>query len=287
MSRYIVAFVDLLGQRKVLEQIKLFPDKENQEEMADLYAAVSESIGAVNKLNKTFSKYFKGFSTTNLPPELTDEQKKLHTEMRRTTIKVQRFSDGLVYFVSLSDENPVTSVFELLATCGSVCLLQFIHKKPIRVGVDLHWGVELHENEIYGPVVANAYRLEHEIAQFPRVVVGDEVSIYLDKLAKCNPKDVTEQYIRDLSQFTLEMLTKDTDGYAIIDYLGEGFRKHAAHSMDSRVPLLAYESVKQQAEVFRSTAEKTTENTRLAFRYTLLLDYFEYRLPLWGVTLAE
>lgn len=287
MYRHIAAFVDLLGQRKALERFKLFPDMGNPEEVAELESAIFDSIGAVNRLNKTFSGYFTVFSTANPTPVLTDTQKKLHAAMTRTAIKVQRFSDGLVFFVSLADGIPVTSVFGLLAACGSLCLFQLMRKEPIRVGVDLHWGVELNENEIYGPVVANSYRLEHEIAQFPRVVVGDEVIRYLQVCANHDPKDITEQYTRDLSQCTLEMLTQDTDGYAVVDYLGEGFRKHAADQIDSQGPLMAYEFVKQQADVYKHAKEKTAENTKLALRYTLLLDYFEHRLPLWGVTLEK
>lgn len=275
VQRYVAAFVDLLGQREALEKIELFPNTEDSENMARFGNAVLDSVGVVKDMHDTFSQYFATISAQSPTSSLSPEQK----EVTIPAIKSQRFSDGLVFFCSLAEGVPASSVFGILAACGSSCLWQLAVKHPVRIGVDLHFGAESSECDLYGPVVANAYRLESEIAQYPRVVVGNEVVKYLkvcaDQIA-CGKK---EAFTKDLSGYCLEMLEQDSDGHWIVDYLGSGFKRYAAHKSNADGPLAAYKFAKEQAEAF-----KMAQNTKLAFRYSLLLNYIEHRLPLWGVS---
>ena len=142
MGYYVVAYVDLLGQREVLKKVKpLFP--QNPEEIAELEKAAKDAIDVILNLHSTFSRYFTASSIRNRSPLLSPEQEKLYAEMTTSTVRSQGFSDGLVFFVSLRDGVPAGSVFQLLHACALLFLCQLECKQPVRIGVDLHFSVEL------------------------------------------------------------------------------------------------------------------------------------------------
>ena len=169
----------------------------------------------------------------------------------------------------------------MLVACGSVMPGQFLRDQPVRIGIDLHQGVELHNNEIYGPVVAAAHEMESRVAQYPRVVVGKAVFDYLKWASKKPQYDPVSRYKALLCQECKSLLIDDFDGQWIVDYLGDYFRA-IVFSQVSLLPagssiLDAYNCIKRQ--IIKCSESK---NTKLALRYLALLDYFEERLPDWG-----
>jgi hypothetical protein len=104
-----------------------------------------------------------------------------------------------------------------------MCLTGLGKKNPIRGGLDVAWGVELRNNELYGCVVSRAYNLESRIAQYPRIVVGENLSGYLLACSNDDGKDEYAQFNRKLAVVCMELLDKDSDGAMIINYLGRGF----------------------------------------------------------------
>jgi hypothetical protein len=84
----------------------------------------------------------------------------------------------MVYYASLSGTSkhiPIVAVYALLQSCAGVflaCLSQgFICRGGIEVGI----AGEFFQNEIYGPALYQAHRLESVEAQYPRIVVGLEL----------------------------------------------------------------------------------------------------------------
>jgi hypothetical protein len=68
----------------------------------------------------------------------------------------------------------------------------------------------------------------------------------------------------------------DDDGYPLLDYLGEGLKKHIAKNIDNGVIKKAYLNVIKYSEKYQQE-----HDSKLAFRNTQLRNYFESRLPLW------
>lgn len=50
---------------------------------------------------------------------------------------------------------------------------------PIRGSLDLNTAIVTSENDIYGSAALEAYRLECEVAQYPRIAVGANVVDFL------------------------------------------------------------------------------------------------------------
>ncbi len=97
---------------------------------------------------------------------------------------------------------PIGGIYHLLATVGSLCFTGLCKKQPLRGSVDISWGVELHPGEIYGAAVANTYELESEIAQYPRIVIGERVVDYLNANLKTPQPDIYNEFNRSLAKLS-------------------------------------------------------------------------------------
>jgi hypothetical protein len=70
---------------------------------------------------------------------------------------------------------------------------------------DIYWD----ENELIGPALVNAYRLESEVARISRVVVSSELNKVL--------KDLVTKHKSTLTEHLMRSFRKDVDGYIIVD----------------------------------------------------------------------
>lgn len=271
-GHYLVAFVDLLGQRGRLRKLDALPSDENGPEYSEFVQVVKDTVGAVHDLQKTAYDYFNSFTKNekNNPLNALPGFNKLN----KTEIKFQHFSDGLVIYVPLrTDEgySPSKGVYGALAACGGLCLLGLAKKRPVRIGLSIGVAAELHENELYGKAIADAYELESYVAQYPRIVASDEVLNYLLGYAnvECENSDFECQITKKMADASLKLLSRDFDGRVIVNYLGDFFRNHLMAGAD--------EIVYQRAKSFIDEELKKhqeEQNTKLAFRYAMLHGYF-------------
>jgi hypothetical protein len=269
MSNYAAAFIDLLGQRAQLAGCDLLPDR-----VEDVVPLARASIAQVRWLHKMFADFYRG-----LTAELMDGDKRFDhprvSEIRAVSLKYQRFSDGLVFYVSLmGPPRPeiLNGVYGLVAASGALCLLGLSCERPIRGGIAVAWGAELNENELYGCVMARAYELESKVAAYPRIVVGEHLPGYLASLGQLEGDDVAVRYTRELASVTLSLLGRDRDGTPIVDYLGQGFRKYIATTLKPEDYGDAKAFIEKQLDHWRSVGDE-----KLTRRYTALKDYFQLR----------
>ncbi len=278
INYYLVAFIDLLGQQEALSRFKRFPNFDNKEEISEFENIAKSTFGVILSFYKTFTDFFKEFSSQ-------EEKSPYSMIMTGHAIKFQRFSDGVVVFVSLHNEVrkiPTQGVFGILAACASTLLLQLSQGRPLRGGVEIGIGMELNDNEIYGPAVSDAYNLESKIAKYPRIVIGKELINFLHMNSNLftdnNPYNA---YSKALSDICHSLIAIDDDGYPFIDFLGEGCKKYVYKNNEHVKDLVvrAYNSIAKESEKWKSN-----RNSKLAFRYTLLRNYFEARLrDVWDI----
>lgn len=280
---YVVCFIDLLGQQDRLRALRSLPDKADEAQMAAFVHALKETYGVVSGTRELFGNFFKSFSAERQTDvsTLTPEQRHQYSQMTNNPIHTASFSDSVVAFTSLAtDRNklPVGGVYGVIAAASSIALLSLTTGHPVRGGIDIGIGMEIEEGEIYGPCLARAYALESRTAQYPRILVGQECLNYLHQTLKHEPKDVYAQAGVATAKVCLDLLTVDDDGCAIVDYLGETFRSSIANSLDKQTVKKAYDNVIKFSEISRDT-----NDTKKAFRFTLLRNYFEHRLTEWGI----
>lgn len=280
-GNYCVSFIDLLGQRDALRGQGLLPPFESEEERKKFNGILRDSIGAIIKLQERAENMLAGVLKPNpdspLRAALPLEQHATWDEMQLTRVKTQRWSDGLVSFICLGDTDikcRMNGIFSIFGLAGALCLLGLATRHPVRGAIEVAWGAELHPNELYGAAVARAYELESEIAQYPRIVVGPE-AVKLLKAHAANPnQDVYSQNDRELANLCLGMLFQDADGHCLVHYLGDKFQYAVTHDHHAELYVAARKFVFEQ--LFEHQASL---NTKLAFRYSHLLRYFDAHQP--------
>ena len=244
-----------------------------------MISIVKRTVGVIGRLHSQFEQFYTALTSRATGFRIPEEQRQEFTNLQATNLSFQRFSDGLVVYISIAQDaehSPINGVYGLIAASGSLCFLGLAQKTPLRAGLDIAWGVELNEGELYGCVVGRAYELESEIAKGPRVVLGDEVIRYLDANSQLPGEAVNERYGREMASVCRQMITQDEDGQYIVDFLGLGFKKYIANNIESSFYAEALTYVEEQIEHWSNQG-----NDKLTQRYLSLKRYFEKNKKNW------
>jgi len=280
VHNYCVAFIDLLGQRNAMRGQGLLVPMQTKEQQKAFDDILRNSIGAIIKLQERAASMLEAARVEPDPlrrAALPYDQQIIWDKAHHTLIKTQRWSDGLVSFISLGDVDikcPVNGVFQIFVGAGALCLLGLAAGQPIRGAIEIAWGVELHPSELYGPAVARAYELENEIAQYPRIVVGSETVKFLQGHVSNTDQNIFSQIDRGFAFLCLEMLVQDKDGYSILHYLGDRFQNVVTQGEHGELYNAARKFILSQL-----AEHQAQRNTKLAFRYSHLLQYFDAHPP--------
>jgi len=273
---YCISFLDLLGQREALRGEGWLPQFQDDEDRKQFLQRLKNSIGSIMALQQQAEIMMRevhdprpdSLYRNTLHPDFHP----IWDDMQKSRIKTQRWSDGLVSFTCLGDSEiqcQMNGLFGIFGLAGSVCFIGLANSRPVRGGIDAAWAVELHPGELYGAAVARAYELESEIASYPRIVVGSRV-VELLETYRVNPdQNLFSQYDREMASLCLSMLLRDADGSWILHYLGEEFQAAITQGKHRDLYLKARDFIVQQLQ-----EHQTSGNTKLAFRYSHLLRYF-------------
>ena len=274
LSNYAAAFIDILGQRDQFHGCGLLPESKDE-----IVTVARRTIEVVSWLHASFEDFYSALTNRPEAVNVSEEHQQELQKLKKIGLKFQRFSDGLVVYQSLfGDPRPeaINGLYGLIATCGSLCLIGLNRGTPIRAGIDVAWGLELNDNELYGCVLAKAYELESETAKYPRIVVGEHVRTYLSWGMKVPGNDVQSTFTRDMASICLGLLGEDSDGNIIVDYLGLGFRKHIASTLEATDYQSAYSYIEGQI-----AHAKVVQNKKLQQRYEMVKQYFDRNRSRW------
>jgi hypothetical protein len=177
---YFIAYLDILGYEEIVQM----EEKNNSNAFLNI---VKECVNN--------SEYF-----VNNLSEIN----------KNAEIQMKIFTDNFFYCTKK----------DYLALLNIISMLQVIFiKKNIFIRGALHYGkLYIDENFIYGKGVIDAYKIESEIAIFPRIIIDDtffQGALEIEKIKY--PDDATLEKIRKLlnSHYCI-----DFDSNIFIDYLG-------------------------------------------------------------------
>lgn len=278
---HIVAYFDLLGQQDVLRSLNSPPDRNDAEAVERYKGKVKEMYGSVYMLRKFFMDSFKAFASSGVDySHLTEEQKAQFERFRLTDIRSQHFSDTVVVFMPVRAEvNPVPlrAAFGIFSAAAISYLSCLYHGRPIRGAIEIGMGMELGQNEIYGPVLASVYNLEGKVAQYPRIIVGPELVGFLHQGLQETADDNLSEMNRTCAARCLDLLATDDDGNVIVDFLGGNFKTMLEGKFSKDVIVKGYDVI--QAQLAQATDKG---DAKLVDRYKRLVDYYELRKPVWN-----
>ena len=278
-ANYCACFIDLLGQKRAMEGETILPAIHTENQRQALIKRVKASVGKIVGVHGHAEHMLNSMRELRDPPEpLNDAQLAQWRAMREERTVTQRWSDGLMVFACLGDVplcTQVNSVYSQFCLAGAMCLLGLAAKAPMRGGSDIAWGVELYPNELYGPAVANAYALESACAEYPRIVVGEEVDRYLLAVTREPGNDIPLEVARQFATRCPRMLSRDEQGVLFLDYLSSCFEESVTSTQIEPLWKSAREFIDSEL-----TAHMTSGDEKLAARYRRLAGYFDSRPPL-------
>ena len=140
----------------------------------------------------------------------------------------------------------MSSVYSAIFSAASVFLTMLAGRKAIRGGIDIGIALELRSGDIYGSALSRAYEIESNIAQYPRIVIGDELVKYLQVQSERPLETPYDDMNRQLAGICKKLIILDEDGYPFIDFLGEEFKSITANRLEPNAVIQAYQFVVEQ-----------------------------------------
>lgn len=176
----------------------------------------------------------------------------------------QLFSDCMLYYVPLQNEEEQCiewAIYKLLVASYNIYLFALGTGNPLRGAVTLGYAGIFDENGLYGPALLDAYKIESNLARYPRIVVATEVVQELNARANTPGRDIDSNMSTYFSKRSLELLAQDTDGLYVIDP-----RNSMYHNAHKEVREKATQFVNHELLRFKSLGD-----AKLAGRYEELL----------------
>lgn len=278
---YIVAFADVLGQRHLLRQMSGLPEKTDKQQMTEFVALLKKTVGAVKSLRDVFHSFFEGWGNRHVNLSgLTPEQEELFFQFKSNPLQSHMFSDFVVLFQSLHvdvNKGPMDGVYAILSSAASTFLMMLYGGHVIRGGIDIGVGIEIGDGELYGAALSKAYELESKTAKYPRIVLGDDLIQHIQSYRSIKEGDFLKLANKQAAELSAGLIAIDYDWVPFLDYIGEGFKKDIANNhLNPTIIEGAYNFVMNELAKCQDT-----RNSKLAFRYALLRNYFENRINLW------
>jgi hypothetical protein len=217
---------------------------------------------------------------------LSESQRAEFLSFTNEPIQFRGFSDSLIAHMPLRAHDtaklPVRGLFGMLSAAALTFTSSLALGHPIRGGIDIGIGVEHGDHEIYGPALSRAYTLESRVADYPRIVVGEAMIRYLNVLVSAAQDSPLAKVSAKLAQSCFDCMATDNDGHVFVDHMGKYIHDQIKGKVNGAVVQMAYNKVVEFGESY-----KKAKNSKLAFRYALLRDYFEDRLPIWQDMLSK
>lgn len=281
---YAVAFIDVLGQKEAFKHNGQYIDlniRDREQLKERLNEAHSKTVAVIQKLRFMLEEMrrAKVQSSNRNPPEgFPAEKIDQYRSVMQSRVDFNSYSDFVFLHTKLESEpfygSVLTSVNDLFVSCEAIMLDLLSKGKPCRGAIEVGMGTQLSKGEIYGPVTGRVYELESKVAQYPRVVIGNELINFLANNSMKHPQ-LRDQNIDDLNwcasmaDLCLNRIKEDSDGIKILDYAGAESRK----GLDPQFYQQYFDATKLFAN---SEYEKYKDiDTVLASRYKQLKDYLE------------
>jgi hypothetical protein len=281
LADYFVALVDILGQSRALEKIaRPARDEDAEQTLQKNWTEVANTIANFREL---FVGYFDRMQRHIEEVQAIPERAPVLEEVRRNPTQLQGFSDTVVVFAPLEPEFSsvaVGNVYNALHSCALTSIVMLSHGHPVRGGIAKGYASEIFRGEIYGPALHEAHALEQDVANWPRIVVSEELIAYLRSWEGRKPEGVHEEFSHRFSRLTMSFLMRDPRGVWMLDFLGDGVR--------STIPPPIYEEFRDKhvrkaytfVEVTLSGLVRCGDSALIG-KYVLLGNYIRERVPKW------
>jgi hypothetical protein len=275
---YVVAFIDLLGTEAKNSEIKAQP--EFPAEM------LKREVDKVKKFQRNFYDFFEDAARSEKrfrsqrPENLKADLEKL----QGNDVKNYAFSDSLIFYASLNTKQgrlvPVSSCFNILSALVCAQLWSLARGVPFRGGVEIGRAATFNGNQILGPALSDAVKLEKQ-AQFPRILMGDEFHKYLQLNSQLPLDTLVNRANREFADICIGHICESDEPCQLCESDKTEDNRTRVFSLDVHSDFVAELIGKPHQELLnkaRNFAESEIQrfsghNKKLACRYRHLLNY--------------
>lgn len=275
---YCVAWLDILGQRRKLRELsRLSVDDQKTVKL------LRETAGCVLRLRKRLEDSFESFTKETGLLEGAPKELQERIASAKQSVKYRYFSDSIIMqipFIGDKDQfEPMTGVYKCIGACSILHACALASKEPIRGGIEVGRGLNLYEDkdEVYGPVLENAHYLESEVADYPRIVVGEGLLTYLSTIESKSLTTPFSQIAKNLAARCTRMTTMDSDGFHMLDFLGDEIASNSFPAARRELLKGIIEYISEQKQIAR-----TEQNHKHQSRYFRLGAYVEKCSERWN-----
>lgn len=231
LSYYAVAFLDLLGQTESFRELRRLP--ENDAERSHAEAVMGKTGRTVRQLRAHLELLVNRPIPTTVPPGVDPARLPAFQQFMSPPLIQRGFSDSFVVAMKLPTrvESPddlaiaISGIHRMITSLAGLMLISLSSSVPLRGGFDVQVGMDLYPDEVYGPVLESAYRLESDAAEYPRIVVGDNVLQLLHTWKSLPDSEPGFQLVKAMVQGCGPFLTEDHDGHTILHCLSPKLRE--------------------------------------------------------------
>lgn len=301
---YAVCLIDILDQKRKLASINDIP----LEASTQFIAALKDTVGVVESFRDLFQRCFLEYTSSCSPedsyerysqplpqshthtlPPLNEAKKAAYRRIMESPLNIQQFSDTFVFYSPLAtlhgDISPNPLYLMILAS-ASAMMISLAAGHPIRGAIHIGRGVELAENNFYGPALAEAYHIENHVAQYPRIVVSKNVLGFFQK-GVFSKDAAINQFMKMCATKCQQFLSQDSDGEYIVDFMGRAMRSIPESSHPDTLDAMqkAYSYVSKERTHFQSQnndhKKVSRKKSSLAERYDALYQYMTRNISQW------
>lgn len=283
IAYHVVCVIDVLGQRQKLERWADLPADGCL--TPEITKAMHQTVDVVRKFKRRFEYYFKLVEQCTVPDQvaaLSEEQRALYDRVRDCSLAVQQFSDTFVFYSRVLNEYGDVSIvplYRILGACGYGMIFSLAEGSPVRGSICVGPGTELEKHNFYGPALAEAHKLESELARYPRVVVSEAAAGFARWPRGYSHNKSVGVKMQQIAGTCRQLMYQDTDDQHMVDFMGEGMRGLLVQTATvTKLLEKAYEFVCSEGARFAGAG-----NSKHAERYHRLRKYMESRLALWDL----
>jgi hypothetical protein len=168
----------------------------------------------------------------------------------------------------------------MLCGCTFALIVEFKQGVFFRGGIEVEIATKLTNGDIYGPALSEVHRLEKEVAQYPRVVIGNRLSQFIHGgVQRSDSGEFLNSVLLRVNDLCKGFVCSDDDGKMIVDYLGKTasdlsqFQGSKACDFVKR----GMSRIKNELDVARKEGDG-----ELVKRYEKLLAYYQSRTKYWN-----
>ena len=283
VNQYICALVDVLGQQDELRRLDSDDDFTNLgaiDEHSDFSKSLKRCYSTILNFRKIIEENLSRWYPTIEDIHLADAALRANLQSAVSqTVTTRSFSDLMIVYASMDTaaDVPLAPIWRTICALMFCQLRALAEGRTLRGGIELGLGFEFGAGDLYGPVLSRAYSLESDVAQYPRIVIGERLIQFVDARA-ISTEGVFGVLNCSMAKQVQRAFSQDVDGQCILDFAGDAHHEWIrADEWDcGSLFTLAHTFVRGECERFR-----LQNNSRLAFRYAHLDDYLQSRASIW------